>query len=205
MKTDDLFQRINAIVPPLAGWCDLDKAHALAATVLALRPKVCVEIGVFGGKSLIPTAMALQAVGGGKIIGIDPWSQVAATEGYEGANAEWWGSRDMDGIHREFIANVARLDLTPFVEVWRARSDDVPPPTNIDMAHLDGQHTDQAVREVHRYADRIRVGGICFMDDTDWVNESTGNGVARAVQALLGLGFVERYKIGTGAAFQRVR
>ena len=55
------------------GWCSIEKAYALASAIIALRPGVVVEIGIWAGRSLIPMALALKKVGAGKIIGIDPW------------------------------------------------------------------------------------------------------------------------------------
>lgn len=205
MKHDQLFNAITGVLPTVAGWCELDKAHALAAAVLTLRPRVVVEIGVFGGRSLIPMALACQACGSGHVVAIDPWTAAAATEGYEGANKEWWGSRDHEGIYQDFVRNVAALGLQGHVHVMRSKSDDVTPPEAIDLLHVDGQHTDQAVRDVQRFAPKIRVGGLTFMDDIGWINEGTGAGVQRAVEALLKLGFVQLYPIGTGACFQRMR
>ena len=205
MKHDQLFNAITGVLPTLPGWCELDKAHALAAAVLTLRPRVCAEIGVFGGGSLIPTALACQAVGSGHVVAIDPWSAAASTEGYEGPNKEWWSKLDHEAIYQCFGRNVQTLGLTDRVLIQRAKSDDVTPADVIDLLHVDGQHTDQAVRDVQRFAPKIRNGGLCFMDDIGWVNETTGAGVQRAVEALLKLGFVELYKIGTGACFQRVK
>ena len=40
--------------------------------VLALRPAVVVEIGVWRGSSLLPMALALKELGRGQIVGVDP-------------------------------------------------------------------------------------------------------------------------------------
>jgi predicted O-methyltransferase YrrM len=203
MTTDILFQRINEVVPTLQGWCELEKAHALAAAVITLRPRVCVEIGVFAGRSLIPLAMALKAVNGGAVYAIDPWTKEAATEGYDGANAEWWASVDLERVYANFLGSVNQLQLGGHVIVQRAKSDAVEPPDEIDLCHIDGQHTDQATRDARRFASRVRVGGLCFLDDIAWSN-GNGTKVASALDVLFELGFVELYRVGTGAVFQRV-
>lgn len=205
MKTETLFQQITQVLPTIPGWCELEKAHALAAAVVGLRPDVVVEVGVFGGKSLLPMALACQAVGRGVVWAVDPWSAAAAVEGYEGANKQWWGSLNHEEIHQGFLRRVRELGVGEQVVVHRAKSDDVTPPEVIDILHIDGQHTDQAVRDANRFGRRVRVGGLCFVDDVEWVNETTGYGVKRGVAALRALGFAELYPVGTGACFQRWR
>jgi hypothetical protein len=111
---------------------------------------------------------------------------------------------DLERIYRDFVSAVGRLRLDEFVVPVRAKSDDVAPQISIDLLHVDGAHTDQATRDVRRFANNIRIGGLCFMDDIDWTNGS-GTTVKTAVAELHSMGFVELYKVGTGALFQRVR
>ena len=112
------------------GWCPLQKALDLAAAVIAFRPRMSLEIGVFGGKSLLPIAMACEAIDHGVVIGIDPWSPAASSEGYTGENAQWWGHLDHEGIYRAFIAGVDRLGLKNRVAIERAKSDDAAVPVS---------------------------------------------------------------------------
>lgn len=203
MSHHGVFFQLESILPSLPGWCELPKATDLVSTVIALRPNTVVEIGVFGGKSLIPMALACQALGSGKVIGIDPWSAAASAEGYEGANKEWWTTKvDHDAIYHRFCTALLNLGLTEkHVEIFRKKSDDVTPPEVIDLLHVDGQHTDQALRDVERFATKVRCGGFCFTDDDNW----SGGGPAAACKRLLEIGFVPLYKSGTGTAFQRAR
>lgn len=201
MKHNQLFNAITGVLPTLDGWCELEKAHALAAAVLTLRPEVVVEIGVFGGRSLIPMAMACQAVGRGKVVGIDPWAAAASVESQDEANRQWWQSCDHERVYQGFLRQVAQLGLQGHVEVRRAKSDDVAPPETIDLLHVDGNHGDPAYRDVRRFGPKVRVGGLAVLDDIGW----TGGAVQRGVEFLLSQGFVELYRLGTGALFQRVR
>lgn len=191
----------------IPGWCPLQKALELAATVVALRPKICVEIGVYGGKSLLPIALACESVRAGVVIGIDPWSPAASAEGYTGENATWWGRLDHEGILKSFFANVDRLGLKDRVAVERAKSDDALLPPTIDLIHLDGQHTEQAIRDVKRFCSNVRLGGIAVLDDLEWINDGKAH-VAMAVTELLSLGFVELHRTkqsdGCWGFFQRV-
>lgn len=209
MDYDALFQSIirEYATSAIPGWCPLPKALELAATVIALRPRVSLEIGVFGGKSLLPIAMACEAVDCGIIIGIDPWSATASETGYTGVNAVWWSNLDHEAIRRGFLANVARLGLQKRVVVQHTTSDEAPCPETIDLLHIDGQHTAQAVEDVRKYATAVRVGGIVCLDDLEWLN----NGIAHVAQAVAELeqrGFNELYRSsGSGCTwgfFQRV-
>ena len=201
MTHAELFAQIEKLVPTLPGWCEPPKASDLAATVLALRPNVVVEIGVFGGRSLIPMALACQLIGKGRVIGIDPWSATISAADYTGENAEWWSKVDHDAVFANFTQAVDALQLREFVVIDRRKSDDVTPPTVIDLLHIDGSHSEQAVRDAERYAVHVRKGGFVFTDDDNW----EGGGPAAAVKRLMEIGFVPLYKCGSGTAFQRVR
>jgi len=58
----------------IEGWCSLEKATKLINCIADIKPDLCVEIGVFGGSSFIPQALAIKENGKGEIVGIDPWS-----------------------------------------------------------------------------------------------------------------------------------
>lgn len=197
----NLFTEIyNFIDTKPPGWCDLDKALTLACMVVGLRPAVTVEIGVFGGRSALPMAMAHKAIGHGMLYAIDPWDKAASVEGYEGADLEWWSSVDHESIYQYFMLQIKLRGLENVTRVIRNKSDDVAPMPGIGLLHVDGQHTDQAVRDVLRFASEVMFGGIVVMDDIAW----RGGGVARAVKTLESLHFRELYKLGTGAVYQRI-
>jgi hypothetical protein len=182
------------------GWCSPEKAHALASIIVAMRPKVTVEIGVYAGRSGISMAMAHKFINYGQVIGIDPFTNQAAAEGYEGENAKWWGELDIEDILRQFNERIGRYHLEPYFQLQRVKSDDAPVPDVICCLHVDGQHTEQAVRDVERFASHVRIGGIVIMDDIQW----DGGGVTRAVSRLMDLGFVEMYRIADWGVFQRI-
>jgi predicted O-methyltransferase YrrM len=205
LKTD-LFARIAALYPDdhkqsrLGGWCELDKALTLASLVVALRPKVSLEIGVWTGASAIPMAMAHHAIDFGALIAIDPWDPRVSIENEVAANVEWWGQQDHEAVYQKFLAELRGSRAQNYCTVQRRRSDDAMFPQVLDLIHIDGSHTMQAVKDVERYATRVRVGGVCVMDDIKW----DGGGVTAACARLKELNFVELYPLGTGAVFQRV-
>lgn len=196
----NIFTEIESAHAPLGGWCSIEKATALASTVIALRPAITVEIGVFAGKSLIPMAMAHKHVNFGRIIGIDPWSNVESAKNETKENADWWGALDHNRIYTDFMAALNRLGLNGVCEIIRSPSDQVTPPPVIDLLHIDGSHTEQAVRDARRYAANVRLGGMCFMDDISWEQ----GGVLKAVHEIEKMGFKKLYDMDTGAMFQRL-
>lgn len=187
----------------LAGWCTLDKANALAITVFALRPAVAVEIGAYAGRSVLPVALAMKEVGRGVIYAIDPWLPEASAEGYDKVNADWWKTvSNLTGAKVQFDAMVKTLGVAHIVVTEWMKSDDVKPPAVIDLLHIDGQHTEQAQRDVRRFGCNVRPGGIVFMDDVSWKNAGRED-VRHATAALLELGFVKLYGMyGSGNDFE---
>jgi len=200
--TINLFKGISEILPTLPGWCDENKAMTLASLVVAFRPEVIVAIGVFGGKSLIPMALACQSVNRGIVIGIDPWSNdVAVREQTTAEDREWWRTVDLEKIRKEFMAKIVALNLTPFVRIERLESRQVSSPSAISILHVDGSHSDTAMHDIMKFAPHVVVGGYCVTDDSDW----KGGGVQRGERRLLEMGFHRIAHLGTGKLFQRIR
>lgn len=200
----NIFTQLEELVPTLPGWGEVEKATTLAAMVIAMRPAITVEIGVYGGRSFFGLALAHKLIGHGTAIGIDPWSNEAAVEGYEGENREFWRVNPLGQIHDDFQVKVLELGVQNVVRIERVKSDDAEVPRNIGLCHCDGQHSEQAVRDVKRFAPRIHLGGFMVMDDTGWTNGADAP-VQRAVFELKKIGFESRYKLGTGEVFQRTR
>lgn len=200
----NLFSEVDAVWRKIGdGWCSQEKAHLLAVSIVAIRPAWVVEIGVWGGRSLLPMAAACRHIGHGKVIGIDPWQPQASSEGMTGQDLKWWGSVDHEKIYQAFAANLRALDLTQWVDVIRKRSDDVcldHLTPGIGFLHLDGNHSDQADKDVKRFAGLIENGGLIFCDDLNW----TGGGVIKAVARLEKMGFQKLLDLDTGALFKKV-
>lgn len=208
MTHDYLFNQIADELPNITGWCPLQKALDLAAVVVALRPKVVCELGVWSGRSFLPMAMACKHLNHGLCVAVDPWTKEAGAEGYDEVNAKWWRDQDFESILRKFSAHVQRLGLESFVQVQRAKSDDAVIPEVIDLISVDGQHTEQASADVKRWTPHVRIGGVVCMDDIGWTVAGIPT-VKPAVDWLLAHGFTElsRTKLDTGEEwgfFQRV-
>lgn len=195
-----IFSLIDEWVPQQPGWCTPENAKIFASVVYALRPETVVEIGVYGGRSLISMALVLKELGSGTIYGVDPWSAKASVEGQQGEHKTWWGNLNHDEIFKHFEDSVNKVGVRNCVKTIRLTSDEWDPPKNIDILNIDGNHGIQAIRDVNRYAVNVRVGGICFMDDLDW----PGGAVMKGVERLKTIGFQKLYDAGTTTVFQRM-
>lgn len=196
-----LFQQIaDEITNMPHGWCSIPKGQMLAAAVVALRPEISVEIGVYAGKSAFPIALAHKECGVGRLIAIDPWSATASQEGQvKPEDHKFWSGLDHEMIYQTFWKNALRLNVAHIIQVVRKRSDDFTPPDNIGLLHIDGNHSDQAIRDVERFAPKCRMGALCFCDDISW----SGGGVTRAIEKLRLSGWTQLYFLDTGAVFQK--
>jgi predicted O-methyltransferase YrrM len=167
----DVFSLILEAEAKLAGWCSREKALTLVRTILQENPKTCVEIGIFGGRSLVPCAAALRHIGAGAIYGIEAWSPRVATENITNAvNDDWWSKVDFGRIKNEFYQFVAATGLTAQVRVIEAPSGRAASLfDHIDFLHIDGSHAVlNAAEDVILYASKVRSGGIVVFDDVNW-------------------------------------
>ncbi|HEX2943274.1 MAG TPA: class I SAM-dependent methyltransferase [Rhodopila sp.] len=164
----------------LEGWCSRQKAVCLAELVLAERPLVAVEIGVFGGRSLVPIAAALRHNGAGAIYGIEAWSPAVAVENtINDEHDSWWTTVEFDRIKHEFCQFVADTKLTSQVRIIEAPSVRAAGVFDtIDFLHIDGSHSIlNAAEDVILYARKVRPGGIVVFDDVDWDSTTLARGL----------------------------
>lgn len=201
---------IARVLPQGGNWCDMVKAQTLAALILAHRPALICEIGVWTGGSMIPMLLALAAVDAVEAeslrrpesrrgLAIDAWSAEASCADQSAANRDWWSAQSHAGARDLFAARLQRHGLAEICDVVARRSDDVEPPNRIGLLHVDGNHGEQAVRDVERFGARVEPGGVLVMDDLGW----EGGHVTRARDRAVELGFRRLYPLGTGEVLLR--
>lgn len=184
----ELHAKIAAVVPTLEGWCSVEKAWRLADLILEKRPSLLVESGVFGGRSIIPQAMALKENGHGEIVGIDPWSVDAALEGDVGdENAAWWSRVDLEAIYRGFVGAVLAQDLTRHLSWIRRKSASAIAlfaDGSVDLFHQDSNHSELiSCGEVLAWRAKLAPGATWILDDSNWPSQR------RAVELIQESGF----------------
>ncbi len=168
---------IEASKGALQGWCSTPKAMLLYSLVRAHRPNAIVEIGIYGGRSIVPMAVAARDNGRGYVAGIETWSADGAKQYRTNiGNDFWWTTVDFTRLKRDFHAFLAAHDLDAIVKVIEAPSDRAHYLFDeIDMLHIDGGHsTFGAAQDVVNYVAKVRRGGVIVYDDINWPTTAAG-------------------------------
>lgn len=146
----------------LEGWCSDEKCKKIIEIVLKRKPEIGVEIGVFGGRSLIPAAAAMQENKFGIMYGIESWSNSVATEHHiSDIHDNWWKNVDFIPIKRNFLEFISKYNLVEYIKILESPASQV---SNIfqkiDYLHIDGSHsTLNAVEDVVLYVKKVTRGG----------------------------------------------
>jgi hypothetical protein len=173
----NLMKFVNGLVMkihPLYGWSSYEKGQRLALLAIDMDASLIVEVGVFGGRSLLPMALGCQFKGSGTVYGIDPWSKDAALEGKnESENNEWWGNVvDLELIYNSFTKAVEKHSLGDFCKWHRMKSSDAVNLFNdesVDILHIDGNHSEKcSTLDVENWAPKMKLKSAIIMDDTQW-------------------------------------
>ena len=170
-NSDALKQRVCENLPTLAGWCSPEKAEHLIDLILEVKPKVCVEIGVFGGSSIFPVASALNFLEEGIVIAIDPWDIQECIMYLDPitdvAHLNWWEEVDLDDIFIQYVNMLKKYSLFDHCVTMRTTSEKAAAHIDtIDILHIDGNHSEPAsTLDVSLYLPKVRSGGYIWMDD----------------------------------------
>lgn len=163
---------LRSLIPKIPGWLSADRAVEMYRLVREHRPAIAVEIGVFGGRSLIANAVGLKDNCYGKIYGIDPWKNSDCLEGqHHERDSAWWSRVDLHDIHRQCMEYLWRFELDDYVTIIRSTSQKCVKiiPNGIGMLYIDGNHSElTSCRDVELYVPKVNIGGYIWMDDCDW-------------------------------------
>ena len=170
---NNLINEIKKILPSIHGWCSPDKAIKFVEIIINTQPNICLEIGVFGGSSYIPQAMALQCNKKGIIYGIDPWrNDTALEEMISDEHKKWWGELNLEKIYQDFLLLIKKYNLEDCCKIIRDKSENVSDQfqdESICLLHIDGNHSQAlSYKDAVNYLPKLKVGGICFFDDIFW-------------------------------------
>jgi len=159
----------------LPGWCGPSKATAMMDLIYKTKPQLCVEIGVFGGSSLFPTACALQYLNCGQVYGIDSWSHTDCCIGYKigDPDYEWWSQVPLMQIHHDLENLLKKHHLDTYCRLLCLSSQDACSyftDGSIDILHIDGNHSEAStLQDVQMFFPKVKSGGYIWLNDTDRV------------------------------------
>ena len=163
---------IETTVPTLHGWCSVEKATQLYTLVLEHESPLCVELGVFAGRSLLALALGARAKNG-SAVGIDAWSKEACEQGVNDiANTEWWNKIDYDFFYNYTATVISDANLSTTTRLVRSKSAEAVDQfssKSISLLHQDSNHSEEVtLEEVNLWFDKVKIGGHWVFDDTDW-------------------------------------
>lgn len=170
---------IDGVMMKMQGWYTPGKANQLIEHMKRVTDvQNIVEIGVFGGRSLIAMALCAKEVErwkNVKLFGVDPWEKVASISGFDpdDANAKWWSELNHEDIYQGCIYSLKECGVDDIVKLKRMTSlkasFDPEIKLEVDILNIDGNHSEeQALLDVKIWANRVKPGGIIAFDDMDW-------------------------------------
>lgn len=154
------------------GWCSEDKARHMVDLILSTKPLLVVEIGVFGGRSLLVQAIALRHLGQGLAVGVDPWTKSAAlAHMQEPEHRAWWEQVDLAQIRNGCMDHITREGLAEWCTIYVGTSAQFHSllGRQIDVLHIDGNHSDpSSTFDSTHFVPLVRPGGYVWVDDPGW-------------------------------------
>ena len=177
----------------IEGWCTVEKADKLMEIVWECKPSLSVELGVFGGKSLLPIALMSKNINPkSEVIGIDAWSTQASVEGTnDKANADWWSKINYEQMLKYTKYIMVENNVDDIVKLWKDTSRNCITrfsDNSIDILHQDSNHSEEITcEEVELYWNKVREGGYWIFDDTNWPTTQ------KAQRLLVSKGYTETY------------
>lgn len=185
----EILDKIAALVPTLDGWCPVEKAQWLAKWIVGHWCASVVEIGVFGGRSLIPMALAMQEVRRlrgswpGRVVGVDSYSNADSVESdFTEEGKKWWGAVDLVAIKKRCesaIEEIGLKDVCSLMIVSSGVGVTHFADGTLDLVHVDGGHSEpQSTGDVKLWWPKLRMGGVMVMDDTHWDSVRAARNIA---------------------------
>ena len=199
---------IEAGAASLEGWCSDYKTWLLYHLVREAKPKVAVEIGIYGGRSIVPMAQALKDNGQGTVIGIESWRPSTATHYVTGiANDFWWQYVDYQKLKSTFFDFICFHKLTRHVSIMETSSTSAYHSIDsIDFLHIDGNHSSfGAAHDVVNYFSKLKPGGIVVFDDINWPTTHAGLEIIMSAGELIHVVPIADTQLVAGcAAFRKI-
>ncbi len=156
--------------------------------VAALRPRLLVELGVDRGESYFGFCQSAQENGTGtRAVAVDTWQGDQQAGGYDETTFA-----EVSAQNAEHYAAFSTLRRSTFAAALQDFSTG-----SIDLLHLDGLHTEDAVRtDLEAWLPKLRPGGILLLHDVSV--RQPGFGVWKVWEELQGRGRSWTFQDGPG-------
>jgi len=157
----------------IAGTCSKEKAQVIMDIIRENKCQICVEIGVYSGKSLMPIAKALKYNGSGKVYAIDAWDMSEATSGFSRNNPKYiyWSEQDYDALYKQTQSILKKNKVDKYCELIKRPSRDIADlfaDNSIDFLHLDGSQSEEsAIEDVINYFPKVKNGGFILLSEAN--------------------------------------
>ncbi len=157
----------------IGGLCTEPKGNVIKSLVKDSNAKLCVEIGVFKGSSLLYFAEALQETGG-KVIGIDPYEIESLKNEIPNKqvshiiyNVLFKEQTTLDNLYSNLTQIIEENKLNNVVKLIRDKSENYYQnikSESIDVLHIDGNHDEEYVsKDILNYLPLVKKGGYIIM------------------------------------------
>lgn len=136
-----------------------DNLHFAYDLVALIRPRLFVELGTDRGESYFAFCQsAAENETGTSCVAIDTWRGDSHAGGYDETTFD-----EVSRHNRQHYAAFSRLLRSTFDDALSSFADG-----SIDLLHIDGWHTEEAVRhDLQSWLPKLRAGGILLMHDVE--------------------------------------
>lgn len=161
-------------VNTLPGWCTPEKSQELYNLTHRQKSNITVELGVYGGRSLISFALAHKDMNNGFVLGFDAYSNKVCTEGTNSPlNNEYWEKQDLQKIYKDCIDAIKNMGVDDYASVVKLKSQTAGilfREESIDIIHQDSNHNVETITaELELWTPKLKKGGLWIADDVNWV------------------------------------
>lgn len=164
MEKSKIWEKISK----LSGWCQQHKAERLYDLIIEHKPKTIVEIGVYGGRSLVAMAEAAQ-ITNSTVIGVDPYSELEIVQHNLDGSKINFTPPDLKMIMKEANEAISPYRDVTILEMTSGQAFECFPYHEINFLHLDGNHSSYAVlADLNMWSRKLAPNAIIIMDDINW-------------------------------------
>lgn len=154
------------------GWHSLAESNFYKALVNKVKNGIIVEIGVYGGVSLLGVVETCQK-NNNHIYGIDPWENINTANGQQMSNEQKKTYREIIKSVRLNLENIVKFEgynkTVTLISDFSKNAVSQFKNGSIDVIFIDGDHSYKSVYEdLNIWFPKIKKDGVIWGDDFNW-------------------------------------